>query len=191
MGRQMGQYHGVGESHYRTTTLHNDVLSRLRDNSLRPDTHRGLFRGIGRRGVERGATIAKIEKKKKKKKSFCLGTGQTHHGSINPVSCRPCASYFSKRFLDVNASRPVSSVPLAVQEKRPDVPLKRDFKSRANALSITRRRSTLDRCYPRGNVTPRRSCDQMKQRTIYHFALLLFCIRVTVVVMFGELLLGP
>lgn len=45
----MGQYHGVGESHYRTATLHNDVLPRLRDNSLRPDTDRGLFRDIERK----------------------------------------------------------------------------------------------------------------------------------------------
>lgn len=45
----MGQYHGVGESHYRTTTLHNDVLPRLRDNSLRRELDRGLFRGVGSR----------------------------------------------------------------------------------------------------------------------------------------------
>lgn len=47
----MGQYHGVGESHYRTTTLHNDVLPRLRDNSLRRELDRGLLRGVGR-GIE-------------------------------------------------------------------------------------------------------------------------------------------
>lgn len=45
----MGQYHGVGESHYRTTTLHNDVLPRLRDNSLRRELDRGLLRGVGSR----------------------------------------------------------------------------------------------------------------------------------------------
>lgn len=47
----MGQYHGVGESHYRTTTLHNDVLPRLRDNSLRRELDRGLLHGVGR-GIE-------------------------------------------------------------------------------------------------------------------------------------------
>lgn len=45
----MGQYHGVGESHYRTTTLHNDVLPRLRDNSLWRELDRGLLRGVGSR----------------------------------------------------------------------------------------------------------------------------------------------
>lgn len=47
----MGQYHSVGESHYRTTTLHNDVLPRLRDNSLRRELDRGLLHGVGR-GIE-------------------------------------------------------------------------------------------------------------------------------------------
>lgn len=42
----MGQYHGVGESHYRTTTLHNDVLPRLRGYSFRRNTDRGLFGSI-------------------------------------------------------------------------------------------------------------------------------------------------